>query len=190
MTHRPRRWAASALVVVAALVVAACGVPLDEEPRAISRTTLPTSPTTATPTTVDGATAEVSVYFLREERLERVDYPTDGPPSLSQAIGFVLEPPAEELADGLRTAIPPGTTLRTVDISGNIATIDLTPEIADVSGLVQKEAFAQIVFTALAIEQVEQVQFLVDGRVIDAPTDEGNVSLVSADDFDRPLNPR
>ena len=71
-----------------------------------------------------------------------------------------------------------------------MATIDLTSEINDVTGPAQKEAFAQIVFTALAFEEVQQVRFLIDNEVIDAPTDDGNLALISAENYDAPLNPR
>lgn len=182
-----RRLAASVALLVAS-TLAACGVPVDEEPRAIAQTTIP--PASASPTTVaTDAGGEVSVYFLRDDQLERQDYPVEGEPTLEQAIGFVLEPPAAD-ADELRSSVPPGTALRSVEVADGIASIDLTGEINDVTGLAQKEAFAQIVFTTLAFPTIEAVRFLVDGEPIAAPTDQGNQSLVRSESYDKPLNPR
>jgi hypothetical protein len=189
---RRRSWrralGAGAAGVIGLLAVASCGVPIDDAPRPITQTTIP--PTEATPTTVpERGGKEVAVYFLRGEQLERQGFPVEGDPSLQDAIGFVLGPPPEG-TDGLSTSVPPGTTLRGVDVADGVATVDLTNEISDVTSLAQKEAFAQIVFTTLAFPEVEAVRFLVEGEVIDAPTDDGNRAVVRADNYDKPLNPR
>ena len=163
MTRRPLAIAA-ALVALAIATAVSCGVPIDDQPRAISRSTAP--PETAVPTTLDGSpTDQVSVYFLRGEALERYSQAVTEEPTIGQAIGFVLDPLPTEADPGLRTAVPPGTSLRAVDVAGRVATVDLTSEINDVAGKAQKEAFAQIVFTTLAWEGVEQVRFQVDGEL-------------------------
>lgn len=178
-----------AALALGAAALAACGVPIDESPRAITQTTI--APVDQTPTTVANSDAqEVSVYFLHGDRLERQGYPVAGEPTLRAALDFVLAAPAEGSDPELRTAVPPGTTLRSVEVTDGTATIDLTNEINDVSGPAQKEAFAQIVFTTLSFEGVEQVRFLIDGDVVDAPTDDGNLAVVSAANYDKPLNPR
>lgn len=184
-----RRTIPAAVLALALGLLAACGVPLDDAPRAITQTTL--APATDTPTTVAGSDAqEVSVYFLRGDRLERQGYPVAGEPTLRQALEYVLGPLAEGSDAELHTAVPPGTTLRNVEVTDGTATIDLTAEINDVSGQTQKEAFAQIVFTTLSFEGVQQVRFLIDGDVVDAPTDDGNLAVVAAENYDKPLNPR
>lgn len=180
---------AAALVAVAAVGIAGCGVPLDDAPRPIAQTTIP--PASVTPTTIaEDEGQEASVYFLRDDELERQGYPVEGEPTLEQAIGFVLEPPAEGADEGLRSSVPPGTALRSVEVSDGVATIDLTGEINDVTGLAQKEAFAQILFTTLAFPRIDAVRFQVDGKAIDAPTDDGNLAVVRAENYAKPLNPR
>jgi spore germination protein GerM len=179
------------LALAGALVLAAvgCGVPTDDQPREITQTTI--APTSEVPTTIAGSGADqVSVYFLRDGRLERQGYPVEGEPTVQTAIGFVLEPPAEGASDELRSSVPPGTRLNAVEVSGGVATVDLSGEVDDVSGTAQKEAFAQIVFTTLAFEGIDEVRFLVDGQPIAAPTDDGNLELISADNYEAPLNPR
>jgi spore germination protein GerM len=181
--------ASAAVVAVAVATLAACGVPLDSSPRPISRATT-TAPQTPPTTAARPGAEEVGVYFLDEDRLVRQAYPVEGEPTLRQAIGFVLDNPAEGSPSNLRTAIPPGTTLRNLSVAAGVATIDLTSEINDVSGPTQKQAFAQVVFTALDFSAVKEVRFRIDGKPVDAPTDDGNLALVDAGNYDPPLNPR
>ncbi|HWJ64286.1 MAG TPA: GerMN domain-containing protein [Acidimicrobiales bacterium] len=186
----PIRAAVAASLALVLAVLAGCGVPVDDAPRAISQTTVArtaTVPTTIAPT---GAPT-VSVYFLNDGRLQAVEYPVEGEVTLGKALDYVLAAPPEEGGSGLRTSVPPGTKLRGAEVTEDgVATIDLSVEINDIGGTAQKEAFAQIVFTALGFDEVREVQFSIDGRPIDAPTDAGNLPRVSADDYQPPLNPR
>jgi len=188
--HRSLVTLAAALSAISLGLVASCGIPLDDEPRTIAQTTI--TPTTETPTTISLTTdaPEVSVYFLRGESLERQGYPVEDEPTVQQAVAFVLEPPAGGTSPALRSSVPPGTALRSIEVAGGAAIIDLTAEISDVSGPAQKEAFAQIVFTTLAFDDIDRVRFLVDGEAIDAPSDDGNLAVVRAENYDAPLNPR
>ncbi len=179
--------AAAAVALVAGLV--GCGVPLDEQPRAISQTTAVVADTTPTTAAPSGAPT-VAVYFLNDERLQAEEYRVEGEVTLGKALNFVLAPPPEDASDELSTSVPPGTELRGVQVDDGLAAIDLSSEMNALTGSTQKEAFAQIVFTALGFDEVQQVRFLIDGKAIDAPTDDGNLAVVSADDYDPPLNPR
>jgi spore germination protein GerM len=178
-----------ASVVLCLLAVAACGVPIDKEPQAISRTT---TTTTVTPTTNPSPGArEVAVYFLQNDHLVAQSYPVTGRPTLAQAITFALQPPVKGAPASLRTAVPPDTRLLSAELSstGTVATIDLGQGISSVNGESQKQAFAQLVFTALAFGDVRQVQFAIDGKPVDAPTDGANKRRVSGADYDSPLHP-
>lgn len=188
---RPMRVAAvGACFALAALVgLAGCGVPVDDEPRAISQTTIRPSDTVPTTAAPSGAPT-VSVYFLNDDRLQAVEYPVEGEVALGTALDYVLAAPPDGGENGLKTSVPPGTRLRGATVEGGVATIDLSGEINDIGGAAQKQAFAQIVFTALGFDEVQAIQFSVDGKPIDAPTDAGNLSQVSADDYGPPLNPR
>lgn len=184
-----RSTAVAALAVTAGLLGAAgCGVPLDDQPRAISQTTIArvdATPTTAAPS--DGPT--VTAYYLADDGLQAEELPVEGEITLGKALDLVLAAPPEGETE-LRTSVPPGTALRGVQVAGGEATIDLSGEMNAIAGSAQKEAFAQIVFTALGFDEVQQVRFLIDGKAIDTPTDNGNLAVVTADDYDPPLNPR
>jgi spore germination protein GerM len=164
-------------------------VPIDREPRPINQTTV--APAETVPTTVAplGGPA-VEVYYLNDDRLQAEEIPVEGDVSLGKALAFVLAAPPEDASSDLRTSVPPGTQLRGVVVEGGLATIDLSSEINDIGGPAQKEAFAQIVFTALGFDEVQRVRFSVEGEPVDAPTDDGNLAEVTADDYEPPLNPR
>lgn len=178
-------WMLAGAVALGA-VVAGCGVPLDNEPRPVTGATVPRE---TTPTTSASPTAqEVSVYYLEGDHLAVTRYPVEGEPTLDAALGFLL---SGEPTGQAKTVIPPGTSLRSLKVDDDLATIDLTSEIVDdTSGQVQKQAFAQIAFTALATENINQVRFLVDGKPVEVPTDRANQNVITADDYDPPLNPR
>ncbi|MGI8754599.1 MAG: GerMN domain-containing protein [Acidimicrobiales bacterium] len=183
-----RRLALAGLAASMLATSAACGVPLDDEPRAITRTTLPAD---ATPTTVtpDGG-PRVSVYFVRKDHLVVQSYQVKGDATLAKAVGFALQGPAEGSQGDLRSSVPPGTDLRSAKVIRGTARIDLTRQINDVAGTNQKEAFAQLVFTALQFPGVDRVRFQIEGANVDAPTDHGNQTVVTAGAYDPPLNPR
>lgn len=186
--RRTRLVASLGLAAALLATAAGCGVPLDDEPRAITRTTLPAdaTPTTLTP---DGG-PRVLVYFVRKDRLEVQSYQVKGDATLTKAVGFALHGPAEGSPRELRSSVPPGTDLRSAKVTDGTARIDLTHQINDISGTNQKEAFAQLVFTALEFPGVDRVRFQIEGANVDAPTDHGNQTVVTAGAYDRPLNPR
>lgn len=194
MRRLVRTVAAVAAVAAAISVLASgCGVPLDSSPRPIARTSVAPGSVDGreTPTTSASPTAiEVAAFFLRDETLEAGRFRVDAAPTLTEVLSFAFgEPPA-----GLTTAIPVGTRLLSAKVASRVATIDLSGDINDVSGQSQKQAYAQIVFTALRSiavpgDQLEAVRFEVEGKPVDAPTDKGNRTLVTEADYQGLLHP-
>lgn len=183
--RRPAGAAVAAVVALSTLVTlaaAGCGVPIDQGPRAISRTTVDprVDDSRVTPTTSDRPGAvEVTAFFIGDQRLVGVDFPVDDEPTLHDALAFTLgEPPRE-----LTTALPSGTQILSAEVTDAVAVIDLTSAINDISGQSQKQAYAQLAFTAFTFADVVRVQFLVDGEAVDAPTDNGNKAVVTPADF-------
>lgn len=173
-------------ITVLASGLAGCGVPLDSEPRAINPVEETTRPETTPTTSASPAATELNVYFLRDDRLVAEPKPVEGDATVGDALRFLLSGPE---SSALQTRIPPSTELRSVSITEGEATIDLTDEISGVSGQPGKEAFAQMVFTALEFPEVASVRFQVEGEAVVAPTDDGNLDVVSASNYDPPLNP-
>ncbi len=182
--RRPALASAVVGLVAVATLVASCGVPLDEEPRAIDRTT--TTPSTVAPAANGDDGATMSLYFFNGDRLQDQQVPADDDPTIADAITAVLGEPEPPLT----TQIPAGTELLSFALEGTTAVIDLSEEVEIFTGQEQKMAYAQLTFTALASGEATEVRFLVAGAEVAAPTDQGNLDVVTADDYDPPLNPR
>ena len=71
-------------------------------------------------------------------------------------------PNPEELASRLVTNIPQETQLLSTDASGDVLSVDVSPEITELSGDLLVLAVAQIVFTATEIEGIRAVRLRVE----------------------------
>ncbi len=130
----------------------------------------PTSP--AAPTLID-----VKVYFLRGEHLEIAHRQVPGPAVLSGALTELLAGPTDdELAAGLHSEIPAGTTLLDLGLTDELATVDLSDDYDDGGGSLSMTArIAQVVFTATQFDNSEQVLFWMEGEPIEFFGGEGLV---------------
>jgi len=195
-----RRAAATAACLVL-LVLAACGVPADDDPQAIAARDLPAElldpdPGSSTSVPESGATT-VPVYMLEDStdgvRLVAVDRRVTeaGTPNerLVQLIGGAS---ADEMEGGITSAIPAATVLLdvTTDEEADEVTIDLSEDFFTIEGEALAQAFAQIVWTATEPEAggFRQVRFSVDGdptAVLDGEgnNQEGPVTRASYDEF-------
>jgi spore germination protein GerM len=161
-------------LVLLVTAFAGCGVRGESSPTKLDDIALPaeTVPREARP---DGEGPSTVVYFVQEEHLTAVE--RDVPATLSGAIRSVLQGPrATELASGLRSAIPAGTTLSAVDLSDGTATIDLSDDFRSVVGPEQVLALAQLVYSATEITGVSLVRFSIEGDPIDAARGDGSLS--------------
>lgn len=186
MRSTTRTGAIALTTVTALLAVVGCGVPLDDSPRAINRATSTTQPAATTSPT--GAVSSVVLYFVDEDgALRPYEQDVRYEPTVQDAVSTLL---ASQVSEPLTTRIPPGTGLTDdLEVDGDLVRIDLTSEIDEITGDAQKLAFAQIVFTVLEFPQYERVAFSVEGEPVNAPTDGENLAVVTADDYDAPINP-
>ena len=85
-------------------------------------------------------------------------------------------PTEEEAASGLASAIPAGTSLRDVSVSGGVATVDLDGTFDDGGGSASMLGrVAQVVATLTRFPTVDRVAFRIDGRPVEAIGGEGVV---------------
>jgi hypothetical protein len=175
-----RRRLLVALGLVVAVVLAACGVPDEEEPRELAAEDLPADllepqPTTPGSTTPGGVTAAANIYFMGTERLVAVERRVDPPPDPAEVIILLLEGPTSEEQDlSVSTEIPPETELLDATLSRTgVLTIDLSEEINDIRAEAQQRAIAQLVFTATDLEEVAEVRFEVEGEAKPVPVGDG-----------------
>jgi len=173
-------------------LVSACGVSSDSGPRDVKPEERPTDllvTTIGSPTAGTGST----VYFLGPSG------PGQNPPliSVSRAssgeatalLTALIEGPTplEQDAEGLRTAIPQGTTLRAASMEGQgTLRVDVSSELLTSAGNVLLDALSQIVFTGLGLSGVERIRLLVDGQPQDWPTSSGDSTRDPLTMFDFP----
>jgi hypothetical protein len=166
------RWIAG-LALAASAALAGCGVPLDDKTQTIPSDDVPfdllESPTTTTTTTVpdDGPTTTVvsetvHLYFVRDDRIERVNRELPELTGMKERAMLLAEPLlAEEQRDGFRSAVPVGSIID-ASVAGGVATVDLARPFTELPTSEQVLAFAQITNTLLQIPGVGQVAFTLE----------------------------
>jgi spore germination protein GerM len=157
--------------------------------QAITALLNPATTTTTTPSSPNGD-LRASLYFFRGQNLERVLVPAgDSPVTVNQALTQLLAGPPRSAGTGITTSIPPGTTLRDTSMTGSTLRIDLSGGIKSLGGSAAKAAYAQLVFTVLDLPGVKSVRFAIEGDNIDAITDDGSLTVITAKNYKPPLNP-
>lgn len=202
MTRPPRLVLAAAVLAAAA----ACGIPADDDPRAISQEGVPEDVQGDDGATSAGETAIANLYFSSfdgsRDRLVAVerDVPSTAgstaptPAIVLEALLDGVQPgdaPADadagDAADApLATKIPDGTALREAELAGNgVLTVDLNAAISNVTTPGATLAYGQMVCTADGLEDVTSVRFTVEGSPVSPPTGDGDATrgTVTCDDY-------
>jgi spore germination protein GerM len=170
MTRRSPRIALVALTLACAAVSAGCE---GDEP-----TPPPTTTETTTSQTTTQESSSVAVYFVRGEKVSPVRRTIAATPAVARAAltELLAGPTEEEAASGLASAIPAGTSLRDVSVSGRVATVDLDGTFDDGGGSASMLGrVAQVVATLTRFPTVDRVAFRIDGRPVEAIGGEGVV---------------
>ena len=188
---RPARpWLLAGVVLV---LVGACGVPTDDDPRALPAERVPFGLLERSAEGVEpgvpGAGTRRTVYLVNaENRLVEVSKEVPFPGEAQDTMRTLLEgPDTEDLEEGLISLIPPGTLL--LDVEGpvdGVVTIDLTGNLpTEGEGL--RLALAQIVYTVTAIQGVDRVLFELNGQPREVPDDTGETTAepLGRGDFDQ-----
>lgn len=169
-----------AMLLLIALLAAACGISTDGEPRDISgdrqeqlaevgRTNNETPAGGSRIFLVDASSAQLPVVraVARDVRSE--------PQALITSL--LQGPTVSERAQRLRTAIPAGTTLLGVRYEGRgLVIVDLSANILDASGDSLVAAVSQIVYTLGELESVAGVRLDVEGEPRQWPTGDGTLT--------------
>lgn len=182
MSRRPipsRRLLAVAAGVLA--LASACSLPEDAEPREIPKSDLPAALTPGPSVPDEQAAAGGQVVYLvrsvdgREQLVPvSVSLPSDRKGTAmdeakSLVERLVLNPPVSPGSD-LASAIPPGTPAPITSAAGDVLVVDL-PALATIEGPRQRQAVAQVVFTATSVPGVAGVRFTADGKDVSVPVD-------------------
>ncbi|HEV2713162.1 MAG TPA: Gmad2 immunoglobulin-like domain-containing protein [Gaiellaceae bacterium] len=111
---------------------------------------------TETSSTPSETPAVLTVYFLRDRKVVPVSRAVvSGPAVGAAAVRELLEGPSSE--DGsVQTAIPSGTTLKSLTVRGGVASVTLSQQ------LTNRRALAQLVYTLTQFPTVKRVDFGAD----------------------------
>ena len=99
---------------------------------------------------------------FRTETVYLYDAETGAAPRLAEALlNELLKGPADET---LKSALPAGTTLLTLELNGDRALVDLSPSYESLSGVALTLADSAIALTLSQVPEVSSVQITVRGR--------------------------
>ena len=169
-----RRTSAGALVAV--LLLAGCGVPQDDSPRALEPQEVPfASPTTSRVAEVVGD-REVDLGFVREEAVVLSSRTVEDPRTTEEVLELLFAGPSpDERAAGLSTLLPSTVTVEQVEVTDGTAVVTLDgPDDSEVLRL-QPLAYAQVVAT-LTPGRVTGVRFRLDDTDLRVPREDGSLT--------------
>jgi spore germination protein GerM len=182
-----------AVLVVAALGLAGCGVPPDDHatlaaPDSVPFDLLGQAPSVTATTLPFAPTERATVFLVQGERLAPVQRELPAPVSVDSVLeALAAGPTTTEVQLGLRTALltlglP---VMRSGGVSGGIATVDLSQPFTEIAGRDQIVALAQIVSTVTGLPGVGRVRFTLDGNPVGILRGDGAVTTetVSRDDY-------
>ncbi|WP_176308791.1 GerMN domain-containing protein [Micromonospora sp. NBS 11-29] len=185
----------AALPAVAALAVvllAGCGVPVDDEPRLVQPPP-GRSPTPAGTATVDpDGRVDEPFCFVRDEGLAVATRRVEGLPGVDAHLQHLLAgPDRAERSRGLATALPGTVAVAGATLGGTVATVDVRQAGEETGRNDEVLAFGQIVCSLTQRPDVDSVAFRRDGQPLEVPRADGSVSALplTAADY-RPLLPR
>ncbi|WP_228047721.1 Gmad2 immunoglobulin-like domain-containing protein [Streptomyces justiciae] len=140
-------------------------------------TTMPSMPSMPTAPGQGHHQIRTSVYFLHGEQVSPAPRTVTAPTTAAAALRALLAGPSRyESRNGRTTAIPSGTTLRSIVVRRHAATIDLSGRYDDGGGSLSMQArLAQVVFTATRFPSIEKVRFELDGKPVTSFGGEGIV---------------
>ncbi|MFY1576755.1 GerMN domain-containing protein [Verrucosispora sp. WMMD703] len=189
-------WKAGVALVVATVLalLGGCGVPAEDQPRAVTPPPVPfPSTATAAPTAAEtGAVTEV-LYFSRDERLVPVIRRADQVPALDAQLRALLAGPTPaERDDGLTSALPGAFTSAVVELVDGLARVTVGLTAVDTGRIDGRLAYGQIVCTLSARTDVTAVLFLEGGTPLSVPRADGSLSSgpLTAADYAVLINPR
>ena len=175
----PAPLATGAVLVLAALL-AACGGSSggpsnsSSATAGLSQSASPTVSPTSSPSAP--ATSTRSLYFLRDGKLgvaERSVAPS-AMPATAAVKALLAGPSAAERAAGLSSAIPTGTTLKSLALTGNRVTVNLSQEPDTASAaLLGMPGTAELVYTLTRFPNILGVRVRVGGRPWPSAADAG-----------------
>ena len=169
-----------AAVLLLALL-AACGVPQDDEPRALDPRDAPFRVFEDAMPAPEGD-GRVALYFVRDDLVVLQTRAVERSTSISELMDLLLEGPTpEQVAAGTRSALPSSFAVEGVEVDGSgTAVVTLGGGAAQVGP--SPLGFAQVVATLTAPGRARAVRFRLDGEDLPVPRGDG---LLTTEPLDR-----
>jgi hypothetical protein len=186
-----RRARAAGAATALALLTAGCGVPQDDEPRALTAAEVPYTSDAASAAPADDGDRRVELWFVRNGQVvpttRRVEGPTPVPVLTELLFGGTSQ---EERDGGLISVVPSTLSVEEVEVRNRTAVLTLDGPDAEVLRT-QPLAYAQIVATLTSDGAVDGVRFRLDGRDLRVPRGDGSLSdgPVTREDYAELLGP-
>jgi spore germination protein GerM len=178
-----RRAALGTVLLAVVALLAACGVPANDDPHVIAAEQVPEGlldpqPSTSTSSPTPAVQAVTVYYLVQQEGVARLVGVTwevsDASWSRDRLLAVLAPPTPEETRAGILTSIPLDTELLDTERTApGELTIDLSRSLFDIQGQELRNAFAQLVWTATELPEVQRVRFRVDGQEFRAPNEAG-----------------
>lgn len=175
MNRRLRPWWLR--IAALAVLLAGCAVDTQSQPETIDRDDIPFDllAKAPPPDVKSGPAPYAYTVFLVDSR-GLVESPRSGEelPGLENVLRALTKGLTEsERRAGLRTKIPPGTTIRRVQIVGSVVIVDLGGAFDTATGNDRIVGLAQLVYTATSAVPQDQVRFELYSRAIEVPRGDG-----------------
>jgi hypothetical protein len=162
------------LAAAMAITVASCGAPRNAAPTIIPGGVV--NPALAAADSQPRLGDGTEIFLVQAEHLVAVRRNTPRR-ELVDVLNLLLQGPTQaEFGAGIRSAISPQTTLRSVLVEGNTGIVDLSGALVEVGGQEQILAVAQLVLTATAVPGIGQIRFLLEGQSVEVPRADGTLT--------------
>lgn len=168
------------LMLATLAAATSCGLPTSSHVDRVNPRNVPfelLSPTPGSTATPQSRGPITSIYLIKGARLAPLQRHVVGTNVPAEAVRLLLQgPDGRESAQGFTTDVPTQTRLISLDLTGPVATVDLSDEFGTLGGSDQVAAVAQIVYTLTASRYIDAVRFAINGKLADAPDGRGSLA--------------
>lgn len=162
-------------LIVLLLLLPACGVPVDDQPRALDPAQAPFG-VLEQPSAAPAGDGRVALYFIRDDRVVLQPRAVLESTDIRALLDLLLAGPTpEQVAAGTRSAIPTSLEVQDVEVGpSGVAVVTLGGDDPQVG--TSPLSFAQIVATLTAPGRAQAVRFRLDGEDLQVPRGDGSLT--------------
>ncbi|HZM82684.1 MAG TPA: GerMN domain-containing protein [Candidatus Limnocylindrales bacterium] len=162
--------------IAAVLMVAGCGVPIEEEARALPSQSAHV-PSSATPAPIQTGPVTETLYLVKGGLLIAVPRKHRTEPGVDEVMAELLAGPTEaEKAAGIGSALLGSKVVAAVQVQNGTAVVELAANLEGTGRTDDVLAIGQIVCTLTARPDISWATFTRDGRPIEVPRGDGSLT--------------